>query len=233
MFKKVLLKFSGEVLADGAESGIAPHVIDRIAKEISALVSQGIQVGLVIGGGNLCRGHEFSASGINRITADQMGMLATVINALALRDAFDRAGFKSIVMSAINMLGIVDPYDRRRAIRKLAKGFIVIFAGGTGNPLFTTDSAASLRAIEIEADVLIKATNVDGIYDKDPKKHSDAKRYHRISFKEILERELAVMDLTAFLQCRDHKMKIVVFDCNKVGALQKVIDGKDEGTVVE
>jgi uridylate kinase len=233
MFNKVLLKFSGEALAGDAASGIDPHILDRIASEVIALAQSNVQVGIVIGGGNLFRGQELSQIGIGRITGDYMGMLATIINSLALRDAIERAGFACRIMSAIPVAGVVDNYDRRKAIQNLKNGIIVIFAGGTGNPLVTTDSAASLRAIEIGADVLIKATNVDGIYDKDPFKYQDAKLYHKLSFKEALQRELGVMDLAAFCQCRDHAMKIVVFNVNKAGALQKIINGEKEGTLVE
>jgi uridylate kinase len=233
MFKKILLKFSGEALAGKSELVIDPQIINRLILEVGSLVTSGIQVGIVIGGGNLFRGQDHSSLGISRITADHMGMLGTVINALALRDAFENAGFQCIVMSAFQMLGITDTYDRRKALKKLQKGTIVIFAGGTGNPLLTTDSAASLRAIEIGADVLIKATNVDGVYDRDPNKYSDAKLYQKLSFQEALERELGIMDLAAFCQCRDHNMKIVVFNCNKPGLLQKIVKGEVEGTVVE
>jgi uridylate kinase len=233
MFKKVLLKFSGEALAGDAASGIDPQILDRIAGEVIVLAKSGIQVAMVIGGGNLFRGQELSKIGIGRITGDYMGMLSTIINALAMRDAIERAGFTCRIMSAIPMPGVVDNYDRRKAIEHLKNGMIVIFAGGTGNPLVTTDSAASLRAIEIGADVLIKATNVDGIYDRDPFKYADAKLYRKLSFKEALQRELGVMDLAAFCQCRDHAMKIIVFNVNKAGAIQKVIDGEEEGTIVE
>lgn len=232
-YRRILLKFSGEALAGKTGYGIEPTVLDRIAKEVRQLVELEVQVGIVVGGGNLFRGETLSAAGIGRITGDHIGMLATLINALALRDAFERAGFETRIMSAIPMSGIVDHYDRRKAIYHLRHGQVVIFAAGTGNPLVTTDSAASLRAIEIQADILIKATSVDGIYDSDPAKNKDAKRYHKLSFKEALQKELGVMDLAAFTQCRDHNMKIRVFDMHKPGALLRVVMGEDEGTLVE
>lgn len=232
-YRRILLKFSGEALAGKTGYGIEPTVIDRIAKEVRELVEMEVQVGIVVGGGNLFRGESLSAAGIGRITGDHIGMLATLINALALRDAFERAGFETRVMSAIPMSGIVDHYDRRKAIYHLRHGQVVIFAAGTGNPLVTTDSAASLRAIEVQADLLIKATTVDGIYDKDPAKYKDAERYHKLTYKEALQKELGVMDLAAFTQCRDHKMKIRVFDMHKHGALLRVVMGEDEGTLVE
>lgn len=232
-YRRILLKFSGEALAGKTGYGIEPNVLDRIANEVRELVELEVQVGIVVGGGNLFRGESLSAAGIGRITGDHIGMLGTLINALALRDAFERAGIETRIMSAIPMSGIVDHYDRRKAIYHLRHGQVVIFAAGTGNPLVTTDSAASLRAIEVQADILIKATSVDGIYDKDPAKHSDATRYHRLTFKEALHKELGVMDLAAFTQCRDHDMKIRVYDMHKHGALLRIIMGEDEGTLVE
>ncbi|MCB1828121.1 MAG: UMP kinase [Coxiellaceae bacterium] len=233
VYKRILLKFSGEALAGDTKYGIAPAVLDRIVSEIGELINLGVEVGVVVGGGNLFRGETLSAAGIGRITGDHMGMLATLMNALALRDACERAGFEARVMSAIPMSGIVDHYDRRKAIYHLSHGEIVIFAGGTGNPLVTTDSAASLRAIETEADVLLKATGVDGIYDDDPAKNPDANLYTRLSYREALQKELGVMDLAAFTQCRDHDLKIIVFNTNKEGALLRVVTGEDEGTLVE
>jgi uridylate kinase len=232
-YKRIMLKFSGEALAGTTGYGIEPSVIDRIAKEVHELVNLKVQVGIVVGGGNFFRGETLSAAGIGRITGDHMGMLATLMNALALRDAFERAGFLTLVMSAIPMSGIVDYYDRRKAIYHLNAGNVVIFAAGTGNPLVTTDSAASLRAIETEAEILLKATSVDGIYDSDPRNNPNAKRYKTLSFKEALHKELGVMDLAAFTQCRDHHMKIRVFDMHKPGALLRVVMGEDEGTLVE
>lgn len=232
-YTRILLKFSGEALAGDTNYSISPAVLDRIAAEIGEVTSLGVQVGVVVGGGNLFRGETLSAAGIGRITGDHMGMLATLMNALALRDACERAGYESRVMSAIPMSGIVDHYDRRKAISHLTHGEIVIFAGGTGNPLVTTDSAASLRAIETEADILLKATSVDGIYDKDPIKNPDAKMYTNLSFQEALHKELGVMDLAAFTQCRDQNMKIIVFNTNKEGALMRVVCGAEEGTLVK
>jgi uridylate kinase len=232
-YQRILLKFSGEALAGKSHYGIEPAVLDQIAKDVKELIELGIQVGIVVGGGNLFRGETLSAAGIGRITGDHMGMLATLMNSLALRDAFERAGFETMVMSAIPMSGIVDHYDRRKAIYHLKDGKVVIFAAGTGNPLVTTDSAASLRAIETQADILLKATSVDGVYDSDPAKNPNAKRYDKLSFQEALQKELGVMDLVAFSQCRDHKMKIRVFNMLKPGALLRVVMGENEGTLVE
>ena len=233
IYKRIVLKLSGEALLGDKSFGIDPAVIDRMAFEIGELVKLKVQVGLVIGGGNFFRGEALSAAGIGRITGDQMGMLATVMNALAMRDALERAGFATRIMSAIHMSGVVDYYDRRKAMHHLSKGRVVLFAAGTGNPLVTTDSAASLRAIEVEADVLLKATNVDGIYSADPIKNPNATRYKILSYDEALKKELGVMDLTAFCQCRDHHMKIRVFNMQKKGALQRIVYGEDEGTLVE
>lgn len=232
-YKRILLKFSGLALAGEITYGIDPKILGKVAKEIGELINFGVEVGLVIGGGNLFRGELLSKVGIDRITGDQMGMLATLMNALALRDAFERAGFTTNVLSAIPMSGIVEHYDKRQAIAYLKQKHIVIFAGGTGNPLVTTDSAASLRAIEIKADILIKATSVDGIYSSDPKKDPTATKYKNLSYKEALTKELGVMDLVAFTQCRDHDMRICVFNLNKEGALMRIIKGEDEGTIVK
>jgi len=233
IYRRIILKLSGEALLGTQSFGIDPKVIDRIAFEIGEIVKLNVQVGLVIGGGNFFRGEALSAVGIGRITGDQLGMLATVMNALAMRDALERASFATRIMSAIHMSGVVDYYDRRKAMHHLNKGRVVLFAAGTGNPLVTTDSAASLRAIEVEADVLLKATNVDGVYSNDPAKDPTAGRYHKLSFNEALSKELGVMDLTAFCQCRDHHMKIRVFSLQKEGALLRIILGEDEGTLVE
>lgn len=232
-YKRILLKFSGEALAGESRYGIAPAVLDQIASDVGELIKIGVQVGIVVGGGNLFRGETLEAAGIGRITGDHMGMLATLMNALALRDACERAGFDARVMSAIPMSGIVDYFDPRKAIYHLQHGEIVIFGAGTGNPLITTDSAASLRAIEIEADILLKATSVDGVYDSDPLKNPKAELYHKVSFQEALQKELGVMDLAAFTQCRDHNMPIRVFNASKTGALLHVVMGEDEGTLVE
>lgn len=233
IYRRIVLKLSGEALLGDKTFGIDPHVLDRMAIDVGALVKLKVQVGLVIGGGNFFRGEALEAAGIGRITGDHMGMLATVMNALAMRDALERAGFATRIMSAIHMSGVVDYYDRRKAIHHLNKGRVVLFAAGTGNPLVTTDSAASLRAIEVEADVLLKATQVDGIYSNDPRKDKSATRYKTLSYQEALAKELGVMDLTAFCQCRDHQMKIRVFNMLKKGALLRVIMGEDEGTLVE
>jgi uridylate kinase len=233
VYKRILLKLSGEALMGDEHFGIDPKVLDRIAKEVGELIALGVEVGLVIGGGNLFRGKSLSKAGLGRISGDQMGMLATVMNAIAMRDALERASLSTRIMSAIPMSGFVDHYDRRKAIHHLQRKRVVIFAAGTGNPLVTTDSAASLRAIEIEANVLLKATNVDGIYSADPAFNPQAKLYDKISFAEALEKELGVMDLTAFCQCRDHNMPIRVFNINKPNALFRILKGENEGTLVE
>jgi uridylate kinase len=232
LYRRILLKLSGEALMGKSEFGIDPAVLDRLAKEVSEVVQSGVQVGLVIGGGNLFRGAALTKSGLGRISGDYMGMLATLMNSLALRDAFERANLPTRILSAIPMSGVVDHYDRRKAIHHLQKGRVVILAGGTGNPLVTTDSAASLRGIEIEADILLKATNVDGVYTADPAKDKTATRYNRLTYKEVLEKELAIMDLSAFCQCRDHNLPVRVFNIHKEGALMKVITDEEEGTLV-
>lgn len=233
VYRRIVLKLSGEALLGEKLFGIDPAVIDRIALEIGELVKLGVQLGLVIGGGNFFRGLALSEAGIGRITGDQMGMLATVMNALAMRDALERAGFATRIMSAIPMSGVVDYYDRRKAMHHLNKGRVVLFAAGTGNPLVTTDSAASLRAIEVEADLLLKATTVDGIYSSDPAKDPKAVRYQVLSYQEALNNELGIMDLAAFCQCRDHQMKIRVFSIKKPGALLRILMGEEEGTLVQ
>ena len=232
IYKRILLKISGEALQGSTSFGIDPQVLLRLAEDIVELIKMGVQVGVVIGGGNLFRGAKLSAAGIGRITGDQMGMLATIMNALALRDTLERINQETRIMSAISMSGIVDYYDRRKAIHHLKDGRVVLFTAGTGNPLVTTDSAASLRSIEIEADILLKATNVDGIYSEDPAKNPEAKLYHYLTYDEALQKELGVMDLTAFCQCRDHKMPIRVFNINKRHVLREIILGSDEGTQV-
>lgn len=231
-FQRILLKLSGEALMGDGEFGISPAVINRVAAEVRELVEMGVQVGIVIGGGNLFRGAGLSEAGMDRVTGDQMGMLATVMNALAMQDALEHQGVFTRVMSAIKINQICEDYIRRRAVRHLEKGRVTIFAAGTGNPFFTTDSAASLRAIEIGAQLLLKATKVDGIYSADPLKHPDAVRYERLSYDEVLERKLMVMDLTAIVLCRDHKMPLRVFDMNKPDALRRIVMGEDEGTLV-
>jgi uridylate kinase len=211
---------------------IEPQVVDRLAQEISSVHALGVQIGIVVGGGNFFRGAALSEIGINRITGDYMGMLATLMNALALRDAFERSGLPVRVLSAIPMGGAADLFDRRKAIHHLQQGRIVLLAGGTGNPLVTTDSAASLRGIEIEANVVLKATNVDGIYSADPAKDPQATFYQHLTYQQALEQELAVMDLAAFCQCRDHGMPLRVFNIHKPGALMRVVLTEDEGTTV-
>jgi uridylate kinase len=233
LYRRILLKLSGEALMGKSEFGIDPLVLDRLAQEIGEVVQLGVQVALVIGGGNLFRGAALTKSGLKRISADYMGILATLMNALALRDAFERANMPTRVLSAIPMSGVVDHYDRRKAIHHLQKGRVVILAGGTGNPLVTTDSAASLRGIEIEADILLKATRVEGVYTADPVKDKTATRYTHLTYKEVLEKELAVMDLAAFCQCRDHNLPIRVFNIYKEGALMKMIMSYQEGTLVD
>ena len=213
--------------------GIDPKVLDSMVSEIGQIVGVGVQVGLVIGGGNLFRGAELSAAGLDRVTGDHMGMLATVMNALAMCDALQRSNMPSRVMSAIPMTGFVDHYNRRDAIRYLEAGEVVIFAAGTGNPFFTTDSAACLRGIEVDVDVVLKATKVDGVYNTDPVKDSTAKKYVRISYDQVLENRLAVMDLTAICLCQEHNMPLRVFKMDKVGALSDIIAGGDEGTLIE
>ena len=232
-YKRILLKLSGEELMCQEGFGIDPKVLDRMALEIGQLVGIGVQVGLVIGGGNLFRGSALNAAGMDRVTGDHMGMLATVMNALAMRDALERTNISSQVMSSILMSGVVEQYDRRRAIRYLKDGDVVIFAAGTGNPFFTTDSAACLRGIEIDADVVLKATKVDGVYSADPMLHPEAELYSNLTYDEILDKKLGVMDLTAICLCREHKMPLRVFRMSKAGALLNLVVGGDEGTLIE
>ncbi len=232
VYKRILLKLSGEALMGKGQFGIDPCTIERYAKDIKELVDAGIEVGLVIGGGNLFRGAGLAEAGMERVTGDHMGMLATVMNALAMQDALEHQGLSARVMSAIKIHQICEDYIRRRAVRHLEKGRVVIFAGGTGNPFFTTDSAASLRAIEINADLLIKATKVDGVYTADPKKDPTATRYKELSFDDVLSQRLEVMDATAIVLCRDHNMPLCVLDVNKPGALMTAMVGDEEGTFV-
>jgi len=232
-YKRILLKLSGEALIGTEDFGIDPKVLDRMALEIGQLVGIGVQVGLVIGGGNLFRGAALSAAGMDRVTGDHMGMLATVMNALAMRDALERSNIAAVVMSAISMLGVTEHYDRRKAMRHLNGGEVVIFAAGTGNPFFTTDSAACLRGIEVGAQIVLKATKVDGVYTGDPLKDPTAEKYSRLTYDEVLTRKLGVMDLTAICLCRDHQMPLRVFNMNKPGALLSVLLGDDEGTLIE
>lgn len=215
-----------------AEYGIDPNILNRIAGEIKELKSAGIEVGIVVGAGNYFRGSGLAASGIDRVTADQMGMVATIINSLAMQDAIERLGLYARVMSAIQINQVCEDFIRRRAVRHLEKGRIVIFAAGTGNPFFTTDSAASLRAVEINADLLIKATKVDGVYSADPVKDKSATRYQTLEYDEVIERKLAVMDTTAVVLCRENNMPLRVLDMMKSGALMRAARGMDEGTLV-
>jgi len=231
-YKRILLKLSGEQLAGGEKFGIDPKVLDKMALEIGQLVGIGVQVGLVIGGGNLFRGATLSAAGLDRVTGDHMGMLATVMNALAMRDALERSSIASTVMSAIPMSGVVDHYDRRKATRLLDKGEVVIFSAGTGNPFFTTDSAACLRAIEVDAELVVKATKVDGVYTADPMENPSATRYDELSYETVLADKLGVMDLTAICLCQDHGMPVRVFQMDKPGALLNIVNGKKEGTLI-
>jgi uridylate kinase len=233
VYKRILLKLSGEALAGKAGTGINTTVIKQIAEDVSAAYKTGIQIGLVIGGGNIFRGVAASAEGMDRASSDYMGMLATMINALALQDALENAGVPTRVQSAIAMAEIAEPYIRRRAIRHLEKGRLVIFGAGTGNPYFTTDTAASLRAMEINAQIIMKATKVDGIYDKDPMKNPDAKKYDRISYIDVLNQGLQVMDSTAISLCMDNKLPIMTFDLMKSGNILKAVMGEQIGTIVQ
>lgn len=231
-YQRILLKLSGEALQGKEGFGIDPAVLDRMAQEIKELIELGIQVGLVIGGGNLFRGAGLAEAGMNRVVGDHMGMLATIMNALAMRDALHRAYVNAKVMSAIPLNGVCDSYNWAEAISQLRNGRVVIFAAGTGNPFFTTDSAACLRGIEIEADIVIKATKVDGVYTDDPAKNPEAELYAHLTYENVLEKELKVMDLAAFTLARDHKMPIRVFNMNKAGALRRVVMGEQEGTLI-
>ncbi|HRP74208.1 MAG TPA: UMP kinase [Rhodocyclaceae bacterium] len=231
-YKRIMLKLSGEALMGEDAYGINEDVVGRIVSEIAEVVGLGVQVGVVIGGGNIFRGMKGASSGMDRATADYMGMLATVMNAMALSDAMKRAGLQARVQSALRIDQVVEPYIRGRAIRHLEEGRIVIFAAGTGNPFFTTDTAAALRGSEMGAQIVLKATKVDGVYTADPNKDPAAKRYHRISFDEAIGRNLAVLDATAFALCRDQKLPINVFSIFKPGALKRVVMGEDEGTLV-
>ena len=231
-YRRVLLKLSGEALQGSEGFGIDPAVLERMAQEIKELVELGVQVGLVIGGGNLSRGAGLAKAGMNRVVGDHMGMLATVLNGLAMRDALHRAYVNARLMSAISLQGVCDSYSWAEAISQLRAGKVVIFSAGTGNPFFTTDSAACLRGIEIEADVVLKATKVDGVFTDDPVKNPDAVLYQELSYDEVLEKELKVMDLAAFTLARDHDLPIRVFNMNKPGALRRVIMGEPEGTLI-
>ena len=231
-YKRVLLKLSGEVFGGVQKYGIDPQVLSVIAEEIKALKKYKIDVAIVVGGGNIFRGIAGSAKGMDRATGDYMGMLATVINALALQDALDKIGVDSRVQTAIEMRSIAEPFIRRRAMRHMQKGRIVILAAGTGNPYFTTDTTAALRAAELDAEVILKATKVDGVYDKDPMKFPNAHRFTKLTYMEVLNRGLKIMDATAASLCMDNNIPIVVFDLNKRGNMEKVILGKPVGTLV-
>ena len=231
-YKRILLKLSGEALMGNDAYGINPQTIAEIVGEIKAVADLGVEIGVVIGGGNIFRGMAGTATGMDRATADYMGMLATVMNAMALSDAFRQAGLNARVQSALNIEQVIEPYIRGKAIRYLEEGKIVIFGAGTGNPFFTTDTAAALRGSEIGAEIVLKATKVDGIYSADPKKDPTATRFDKISFNDAIGRNLAVMDATAFALCRDQKLPINVFSIFKAGALKRVVCGEDEGTLV-
>ncbi len=231
-YKRVLLKISGEALQGNVGYGIDPHVVDSIALQLKEIKNMGVELAVVIGGGNIFRGLEAAARGMDRSTADYMGMLATVINGMALQDALERKGAFTRVQTAIAMEALAEPYIRRRAIRHLEKGRIVILAGGTGNPYFTTDTTAALRAIELGAEVILKATKVDGIYSADPKKNKNAKRFSKLRYIEVLKKGLKVMDATAISLCMDNDLPIVVFDLMKHGNIRRVVTGENIGTIV-
>jgi len=232
-YKRILLKLSGEALTGRENFGIDPKILDQMALEVGQLVGIGVQVALVVGGGNLFRGAALQAAGLDRVTGDHMGMLATVMNALALRDALERSNISTQVMSAIPMSGVVDHYDRRKAIRALSNGDVVVFAAGTGNPFFTTDSSACLRGIEVDAELVLKATKVDGVYSADPMKFPDAVKYEQLTYDEVLDKKLEVMDLTAICLCRDHNMPVRVFEMEKRGALLNIVRGGNDGTLIQ
>ncbi|MGH8764507.1 MAG: UMP kinase [Burkholderiales bacterium] len=231
-YKRILLKLSGEALMGNDSYGINRETIDAIVAEIAQVQKLGVEIGVVIGGGNIFRGVALGAAGMDRATADYMGMLATVMNALALQDAMRRAGLNSRVQSALNIEQVIEPYIRGKAIRYLEEGKVVIFAAGTGNPFFTTDTAAALRASEVGAEIVLKGTKVDGVYTSDPKKDPAAKRYHKLSFDEAIQRNLKVMDATALALCRDQRLPVNVFSIFSAGALGRVVAGEDEGTLV-
>ena len=231
-YKRIMLKISGEALMGEDPVGINQHTISNIVHEIKEALDLKIQMGIVIGGGNIFRGVALGAAGMDRATADYMGMMATVMNALALQDAMKHAGIVARVQSALNIEQVVEPYIRGKAIRYLEEGKVVIFAAGTGNPFFTTDTAAALRGVEMNADIMIKATKVDGIYSEDPKKNPKAKRYEVVSFDEAIQKDLKVMDATALTLCRDQQLPIAVFNIFKSGALKNILLGQNEGTLV-
>lgn len=232
-YQRILLKLSGEALAGGASFGIDADRVRALGREVAEVAAAGVQIGVVVGGGNIFRGLSAAASNMDRVTGDHMGMLATVINALALSDALEQIGVQTRVMSAIEMHQVAEPYIRRRAIRHLEKGRIVIFAAGTSNPYFSTDTAATLRALEIKAEVIAKGTRVDGVYDKDPLKFPDAVRYPNVSYLEVLSKGLGVMDATSIAMCRDNRLPIIVFNLNTTGNIMRMSMGEPVGTVIE
>ena len=233
VYRRILLKLSGEALMGEGAYGIDRTTLERIVTEIAEVVRMGVETGIVIGGGNIFRGVALGAAGMDRATADYMGMLATVMNALALQDAFRQIGLASRVQSALNIEQVAEPYIRGKAIRYLEEGKVVIFAAGTGNPFFTTDTAAALRGMEMNVDIVLKATKVDGVYTEDPKTNPEATRYRQVSFDEAIVRNLRVMDATALTLCRDQKLPISVFSIFKAGALKRLVMGEDEGTLVQ
>lgn len=232
-YNRILLKLSGESLMGNKQFGIDNERLQQYAQDVKSIVDLGVQVAIVIGGGNIFRGLQAAEGGMDRVQGDYMGMLATVINSMALQSALERAGVHTRLQSAIKMEAICEPFIRRRAVRHLEKNRVVIFGAGTGNPYFTTDTAASLRAIEVEADVILKGTRVDGIYTADPEKDKTATKYQSISFKEVYEKDLKVMDMTAFTLCEENKLPIIVFDMNKLGNLKKLVQGDEIGTLVK
>ena len=232
-YKRILLKLSGESLMGNGEYGIDPKMLSKYANDINAIIKKGVEVAVVIGGGNIYRGIQSEGAGFDRVQGDYMGMLATIINGMALQSALESISIKTRLLTAIRMEQVAEPYIRRKAMSHLQKGRVVIFGGGTGNPYFTTDTAAVLRAIEIEADVILKGTRVDGIYSADPEKNSSAKKYESISFDQVLQMKLSVMDLTAFTLCQENNLPIKVFNMNVEGNLTKVCEGKNVGTLVE
>jgi len=231
-YKRILLKLSGESLMGNGEYGIDPKMLSKYANDISSIVAKNVEVAVVIGGGNIYRGIQSEGAGFDRVQGDHMGMLATIINGMALQSALESINIETRLLTAIRMEQVAEPYIRRKAMRHLQKGRVVIFGGGTGNPYFTTDTAATLRAIEIEADIILKGTRVDGIYTEDPEKVSSAKKFNTITFTEVLERKLNIMDLTAFTLCQENNLPIKVFNMNVEGSLTRICEGEDVGTLV-
>jgi len=232
-YKRILLKISGEALIGKADFGIDPKIMDNIANQVKTVMEMNVEIAIVIGGGNFWRGVAASANGMDRTTADYIGMLATIMNALGLQDALEKKGVMTRVQSSITMQEIAEPFIRRRALRHLEKKRVIIFAGGTGNPYFSTDTAAALRALEINAEILFKATKVDGVYDKDPKKYPDAKKYDELTFMEVLDRDLRILDSTATSLCMENNLPVIVFDITKPGNVRDAVLGKKIGTLVK